>query len=396
MKFLHLGDLHIGKVVNGFNLIADQRHALNELLKRAIRENVDAIVISGDVYDKRNPSVEAIELVGNFLTSMAEANIASLIIPGNHDNAQYIAFGARIFAKSRIYLAERYNGTPQSVTLSDEFGPVTFWLVPFMRPAEVRHAHPNADIGTDYTAALRTVIEAASPNFNERNVMLAHQFVSFNTYRPQLSDSEVNLGGLDEVDGSVFDGFDYVALGHIHKSQAVGRNTMRYAGSLLKYSFSEALYTKEFPLVTLKEKGIVELDSITFEPLHDLREIAGPFEELISPEIVQRERADDYLHITLTDPHPILDALQKIRAVYPNVMTLDYESDIKRARTSSVQPTAAVAFTSALELFETFFEQQTGEKLTDNQHRWAQDALERMIEQNAQGLFNQQQEGDDK
>ena len=376
MKFLHLADLHIGKVVNGFNLIEDQRHVLEELLAISRDSHVDAIVIAGDVYEKQNPSAEAVELVDWLLTEIASAQIECMIVPGNHDSAERMGFGSHIFARNGIHIARRFDGHVERVTLADGDGPVTFWLLPFIRAFEVRHHFPDAQIGTDVSCALKTVFEADPPDSAMRNVLVAHQFVSFASFKPELSESEVTVGGLDEVDGAIFSDFDYVALGHIHKSQAVGSAFMRYAGSLLKYSFSEARDNKQFPLVTLGRKGDVDITTVSCTPLHDMREISGPFERLISPEVVASEPADDYLHVTLTDPHPILDALQKMRLHYPNVMSLDYRSDIERANREHPELTAAQSRENAFELFERFFEKQYGQPLTTLQRTKAQEALE--------------------
>ena len=384
MRFLHLADLHIGKTVNGFNLIDDQRHALSCALDIAKRENVDAILLAGDIYDKQNPSVEAVELMGRFLTDVVKSDIVCLVVPGNHDSASRIAFGARIFARSGIYIAEKFQGRLEHVALTDEHGPVNFWLLPFVRPFELRHHFPEADIGVDYTRAIKAILEAAPVDFSERNVILAHQYVSFRSFQPQRSESETNVGGLDEVDGELFDGFDYVALGHIHKSQSVGVPTMRYAGSLLKYSFSEARYGKEFPLVTMGRKGEIDIDTVSFAPLHDMREITGPFDELTSPDIVQSAPADDYLHVTLTDPHPILDALQKIRAVYPHVMVLDYQSDVRRAKMQNSISSPAQTRINAYELFENFYEMQYGSPLTSAQRQQVRALLDSAIDEDFQ------------
>ena len=384
MRFLHLADLHIGKTVNEFSMLADQRHALEQIVAfvSTNTEKIDAVLIAGDLYDKASPSAEAVSLVDWFLTQLAQAHVACFAIPGNHDSAERVGYASSLLAQNNIYLAGPYQGDMPRYRLEDEHGFVNFWLLPFVRPANVRPYFPDDDIGTSYTAALRAIIDHGDVDFSQRNVLLAHQFVSFGSAKPETSDSEIgSIGGVDEVSSEVFEGFDYVALGHIHKSQAISKGTVRYAGSLLKYSFSEARYKKAFPLVTISEKGNVKLDELTIEPLHDMREISGTLEQLTKPEVVSAAQASDYLHVTLTDEHPAIDALQRLRSVYPNIMLMDYQNALERAkREQSTLTRIDRAKFSPNELFKRFYEEQFGSPLSDMQESVFTSALSQCIE----------------
>lgn len=390
MKLLHIADLHIGKVVNGFSLIEDQRHALEGVLGIARREGADALLLAGDLYDKSSPSAEAVALLDWFLTSASEAGLPCFAIPGNHDSAERVAYAAGPLARQGIYVAPLFDGAVAHYALEDEHGPVTFWLLPFLRPASVRPHFPDAEIGTDYTAALKAVLGACALDEGQRNVLLCHQFVTAGGDEPERCDSELSVGGLDNVDASAFERFDYVALGHIHRTQRIGRDEVRYAGSLLKYSASETGHVKSATLVTLGPKDAggcaAGIETVPIPPLHDMRRIKGPLEELVSPAVVAAADAEDYLHVTLTDDEPIIDALARLRAVYPNVMSLEYERD-RAARRGGAEARADEGADAGaldpLDLFERFFEEQTGAKPSRAQHRIAADALRRQQERAA-------------
>ena len=390
MRFLHLADLHIGKIVNEFPMLDDQQYMLGRIVdfvrksnrERAGAAKIDAVLIAGDLYDKSTPSAEAVALVDRFLTALADEGTACFAIPGNHDSAERVGYASEILSHSGIYVTGPYKGVVRRYQLEDEHGTVNFWLLPFVRPANVRPYFPEDEIDTNYTAAVRSAIAHSDVDLSQRNVILAHQFVSFGSSKPERSGSEIGtVGGLDEVNSSVFDGFDYVALGHIHKSQAIAASTVRYAGSLLKYSFSEARQEKAFPLVTLKEKGDVEIEELRLSPLHDLREIEGPLEQLVSPEAVEAAAASDYLHVTLADEHPVIDALQRLRAVYPNIMQMDYRSTIDRAKQLRHRAISAADIDfSPADLFRSFYKEQFGNDLTELQEKTFTAALSQCLE----------------
>lgn len=386
MKFLHLADLHIGKQVNGFSMVDDQRFVLERVIRMMAEQEVDALVLAGDLYDKSSPSAEAVSLFDWFLSEVADAGVPCFAIPGNHDSSERIAFAQDILRKQQVYFPPVYEGQVAHFELEDQHGPVVFWLLPFLKPGNVRRFFPDAEIGNDYTAAIREVLGSCEVDPAKRNVLVAHQFVTYSGKAPELSDSEISLGGVDNVDASVFNAFDYVALGHVHRPQRIGRDEVRYAGSLLKYSFSEAKYAKSAVLVELGVKADAGDNCVSFELLplpclHDMREIRGPLEELIAPETAQQGNADDYLHVTLTDEHAHIDAMARVRAVYPNVMVLDYDNSRKSwagsaADSEPVDPDALDPF----ELFEAFFQEQVGHELDETQRPVMQKAMQHAIE----------------
>lgn len=382
MKLLHIADLHIGKTLNGFSLLEDQRYALAECLAIAKDNHVDALLLAGDLYDKTTPSAEAVALLDWFFDQVLDTGIPCFAIPGNHDSAERVAYAQGPLARERIFVAPRFDGTLEPITLEDRHGQVAFWLLPFLKPANVRPFYPDATIGTDYTAAISAVLEANPPDTSLRNVLLCHQFAVSGGEEPLRSDSELQAGGLDAVDASIFDAYDYVALGHIHRPQSVGRKTMRYAGSLLKYSASEADFPKSAVLIDLGPKSDPPgIELVPIEPLHDMRRIKGPLEELLADEVSYAADAQDYLHVTLTDVTPRIDALARLRSVYPNVMSLEYErKSTDRARKANARCTpdpAAAHMPDTLKLFEEFFEQQAGIPLTSQQRSLAEETLAR-------------------
>ena len=383
MKLLHIADLHLGKSVCGFSLLEDQRHALGEVVRMAVDQEADALLIAGDVYDKSSPSAAAVSLLDWFFCQLIENGIPCYVVPGNHDSAERLAYAAGPLARQGIHVAPPFDGALGRCVLEDRHGEVNLWLLPFVRPADVRAHFPDDDIGSDYTAACNAALRAAAIDPAERNVLVAHQFVTSGGDEPERSDSELSVGGLDNVDASAFEAFDYVALGHIHRPQRIGRDQTRYAGSLLKYSASETGHVKSATLVTLgaKEPGAacaVGIEQIPIVPLRDMRRIKGPLAELLKPEVAAAQNAEDYLHVTLTDPVPALDALARLRATYPNVMSLEYDAAPAKAMHAGTLPPSngAAVQTDLAQLFERFFAKQTGDELTEAQRRIVSEAFE--------------------
>ena len=387
MKLLHIADLHIGKTMNGFSLLEDQRYALAHVIEIACERNVDALLLAGDLYDKTTPSAEAVALLDWFFDQVLDAGLTCFAIPGNHDSAERVAYAQGPLAREGIYVAPLFEGKLEPIRMEDEYGTVAFWLLPFLKPANVRPLYPNAEIGTDYTEAVRAVLQANPPAADERNVLLCHQFVVSGGSEPLRSDSELQVGGLDAVDVGVFEAYDYVALGHIRRPQRIGRDAVRYAGSLLKYSASEAAYPKSAALVELGRIGqppAIELAPIP--PLHDMRCVTGPLEELLAPEVAGSADTQDYLYVTLTDENPRIDTLARLRSVYPNVMALEY------VRTAAPRIDESVAsakpeeqkLPDAFQMFEEFFERQTGSPLTRQQEKLARETLDRHRRQAAE------------
>ncbi len=379
MRFLHVGDLHLGKVVNGFSMLEDQRVTLEHLLDDAEAAEVDALVFSGDLYDRSTPSAEAVALLDWLLTEASERGFEVIAIPGNHDSAERVGYASTLLERQGVHVPPAFSGALASVPLEDEFGEVRFWLMPFLRPSGVRPFFEDADFGSDYTEALRRVLEATDVDPSSRNVLVAHQFVRAGGAEPERSDSETSIGGVDGVDAAIFEDFDYVALGHLHHPQRVGRDTARYAGSLLKYSISEARGEKSAVLVELGEKGHVEWSTMPLRPPHDLREVKGPLEELISSEVLSEADPEDYLHAILTDDDPPADALARLRATFPRLMAMDVENASTRHHADLGQVEVGGGQDDPLELFERFFEEQNARPVTDAQRAVLEEVFEQCL-----------------
>ena len=328
MRFIHISDIHLGKKVNEFSMLDDQVFVLNQVIKTAAEQKADAVIISGDIYDKSVPPAEAVEVFDRFITELSQKDIKIYAVSGNHDSPQRIAFGSGIMSKSGVYFSGVYNGKIEKHVFEDKYGKVNIFLLPFIKPANVKRFYEDAEI-TDYNSALKVVLENASVNENERNIIVAHQFVT----GAQRSDSEeVSVGGIDNVDASLFEMFDYTALGHIHGPQKMGRNII-YSGSPLKYSFSEINQKKAMIVVDLNEKGNVSINKIPFIPLHDMREIRGYYDEITNRQNYINTNTHDYIKIVLKDDDEIIDAIGKLRSIYPNIMTIDYDN--LRAKTNN-------------------------------------------------------------
>lgn len=375
MKLIHLSDLHIGKRVNEFSMLEDQKFILQQILEIIDRENADGVLIAGDVYDKPIPPAEAVALFDSFLTALAQREKPVFLISGNHDSAERLAFGAKLFARNGVYVSEVYHGAQQGVELQDAYGSVVIYLLPFVKPAMVRHAHPEAEIGS-YQDAVSYAVSQMELDPQKRNVLLSHQFV---TGAERCESEEVSVGGLDQVAASIYSAFDYVALGHIHSPQNLGKK-LRYCGTPLKYSFSEAKHQKSVTVVELKEKGTVEISVISLKPLRDLREIRGTYLELTKRENYADTNTEDYIHAILTDEEDVPDALAKLRAIYPNIMRLSYDN--RRTQESrEVQAMEKVEEKSPLELFEEFYEVQNNDKMSTQQVEFVEKMIEKIWEE---------------
>lgn len=333
MKFLHMADLHLGKNVNDFSMIEDQKYILNEITEYIARENVDAVILAGDIFDRTVPSEEAVKVFDGFITAMASMDKMVFAVSGNHDSDERLNYGSRLFESNNVYIAGRYDGEIRCIDIEDEHGPLHVWLMPYVKASRVAHYFPDAKIDS-YDAAFRTAISKCSVNTDERNLIVIHQFVTggSSAHEPELAGSEtmvLNVGLIDRVSADCFDDFDYVAMGHIHSGQAVGRETCRYSGSLLKYSLNhrEVAGTKTIPVITMGEKGDTDVELVAIRPLRDIRHIRGHLKELIS----SAEDTDDYIYATLTDEDTQFDAMARLREVYPHVMGLGYDNEASRA-----------------------------------------------------------------
>lgn len=373
MRFMHLSDLHIGKRVNEFSMLEDQTYILKQILTLAKTEQVDGVWIAGDVYDKTVPSAEAVRLFDDFLTELVKQEKQVFIISGNHDSPERIAFGARLLDSRGVYLSPVFDGNLTPVTLEDEYGKLNIYLLPFLKPAQVRHVFPEAAVES-YQDAVALVMDKTAWDSSRRNILLAHQFV---TGASRCESEEISVGGIDQVSASLFDGFDYVALGHIHTPQTIGRETVRYCGTPLKYSFSEASTEKSVTIVDLKEKGNTEIIRIPLKPLRDLREIRGTYMELTARAYYQGSDVSDYLHVILTDEEDVPDALGKLRSIYPNIMKLDYDN----LRTRSCQVIGAeeaVEQKTPLQLFEELYQLQNNQEMSGEQKDFAAELIEKI------------------
>ena len=376
MKLIHLSDLHLGKRLNEFSLGEDQEYILNQILQIVEAEQPDAVVIAGDVYDKAIPSVEAASLFDEFLVRLAALHIHIFVISGNHDSPERIAFGSRLLEETGIHLSPVYGGSVESVTLEDAFGPVDFYLLPFVKPIHVRRFFPEDPTDT-YTQALSTAVGHMNLDEHRRNVLVTHQFV---TGASRSDSEEISVGGADNVDSAVFDAFDYVALGHIHSPQHCGSEKIRYCGTPLKYSFSEAKDTKSVTVAELKEKGNLVIRTVPLKPLRELVELRGTFGELTDRHFYENTTwTRDYVRLTLTDEEDIPDAVGKLRLIYRNLMKLDYDNARTRSN-AEIAGAPAQDSRSPLELFADFYELQNNRPMTAEQLVFLEELIARTEE----------------
>lgn len=373
MKLIHLSDLHLGKRIYGFSMIEDQRYILEQILDIVNKEKPDGVILAGDLYDKSIPPAEAVKLFDWFLTALSNKGLAVFVISGNHDSAERIAFGAGLMSGNHVYVSPVYDGTVKKVELEDEYGPVDIWLMPFLKPVTVRQALKEEKI-EGYQNAVETVLSNLKIDNNRRNVIAAHQFV---TGAILCESEELNVGGLDQIGAEVFADFDYVALGHIHSPQKAGRDSVRYCGTPLKYSFSETEQTKSLTVVELFEKGRVEIRTIPLVPLRDMRKLRGTYMELMDPAFYLNGNREDYIHITLTDEDDIPDGMQKLRVVYPNLMQLTYDN-LRTRNQERIIVDEEIEQKSEMELFEDFYRLQNNRELSDEQKNFVTELMEQM------------------
>lgn len=374
MKLIHLSDLHLGKRVNEFAMIEDQRYILGQILDIVGEEKPDGVIVAGDVYDKATPATDAVRLFDDFLVRLAGMGQKVFVISGNHDSPERIAFGGRLMDASGIHLSPVYDGTVKPIPLRDGFGECRVYLLPFIKPAHVRAAFPDANIAT-WTDALRAAIDHMDIDPSARNVLVAHQFV---TGAQRCESEDIVVGGADNVDASVFEPFDYVALGHLHGPQNVGER-IRYCGTPLKYSFSEKDHKKSVTVVELGEKGRLAIRERPLVPRHELRELRGTYDQLTLKANYEGTATDDYLHIVLTDEEDVPDAIARLRVIYPNLMKLDYDNT--RTRTDPILVEAEAAERkSELDWLDELYEKQNGRPMSDVQRRFSEELFEKIKE----------------
>lgn len=377
MKIMHLSDLHIGKKVNEYSMLQDQIYILKEILRIIDNEKVETVIIAGDVYDRSLPPNEALELFDEFLYQLSGRNVNVFVISGNHDSPERISYGGRMMTENKIFLSPVYDGNVKPITLNDDYGEVNFYLLPFVRPADIRRYFPDENI-ENYTDAVKVAIDNMNVDFSERNILITHQFVT----GAELSESEdIIVGGTDNVSGEVFDGFDYVALGHIHREQTVGKDNIRYCGTPLKYSFSEAKNIKSVTILDFNDKGNIEYSKIPLTPFRDMREIRGTYYELTLKSNYESTNTEDYLHITLTDEEDIPDAIGRLRSIYPNIMKLDYDN-LRTRGSGTVDAIENIESKSPFELFADLFKQQNNQDMSEEQEEIMRNLIDKIWEEN--------------
>lgn len=375
MKLIHLSDLHIGKRVNEFSMLEDQDYILKKIINIIDAEKPTAVIIAGDVYDKSVPSAEAVQLFDDFLVTLSTKKIKIFVISGNHDSAERIAFGGRIMCESGVYMSPVYNKDIERVTLYDEVGDVNLYLLPFIKPAHVRAYFPDDDIAS-FNDAVKIAINQMNVDTSQRNILVTHQFVTGAT----TCDSEyLSVGGSDNIDVTIFDPFDYVALGHLHGPQKVSKETIRYCGTPLKYSFSECHHKKSVTVVEINKKDEVVVRTVPLKPKRDMREIKGTYMVVTSKSFYENTNTEDYLHITLTDEEDIPDAIGKLRAIYPNIMKLDYDNT-RTQKGVTVTGVDDVDKKTPVALFSEFYGLQNNQPLTDEQKIFVEELIETIWE----------------
>ena len=376
MKFVHLSDLHLGKRVNEYSMLEDQNYILEQIIRVIDAEKPCAVLIAGDVYDKSVPSAEAVSLFDEFLTRLSDRGVTVFAISGNHDSPERMAFGAHLLSQSGVYVSPVWDGQVRPISLEDEHGTVNVYLLPFLKPAHVRR-YFDEEIET-YTDAMRVAVSQMAINTADRNVLVTHQFV---TGAERCDSEEISVGGSDNVSAEVFDGFDYVALGHIHRPQNCAGERVRYCGTPLKYSFSEARDQKSVTVVELAKKGELSVRTVPLVPMRDMVELRGTYDELMKKSYYEGTTyPSDYLHITLTDEQDIPDAIGRLRTVYPYLMRLDYDNTRTRAA-AHIEGDGAVQTKSPLQLFSDFYELQNNQPMTEEQSAFVEDLMQRIWEE---------------
>ena len=361
MKFLHISDLHLGKKVNEFSMLEQQEYILTQVVQLAIQHQVDGILLAGDIYDKPIPPIEAIELFEHFLTLLSKNKIGSYIISGNHDSAQRLSFGAKFMQEHHIYISETFNGSLQTISLTDTHGEFYIHLLPFIKPAYVRSYYPDETI-ENYQDALEVVIKHSTVDISKRNILLSHQFV---LGAKTCESEEISIGGLDQIAVTAYDGFDYVALGHLHSPQAI-TNNVRYSGSIYPYSLSERHHQKCAILIDMQEKGNTQIEILPLQLKNKFQEIKGTYLEVTQKSFYEHLDTNNYYHIILTDEEDIMDAIGKLRTIYPRIMQLSYDNTRTRNH-QDIQAMQDIEKKSPIILIDEFYQLQNNQGLTEEQ-----------------------------
>ena len=371
MKLIHISDLHLGKRIYDFSMTEDQEYILNEIIGIIDSEKPDGLIIAGDVYDKSVPSADAVRIFDNFLYKLSQRGLKVFVISGNHDSPERIAFGGRLMNLSGVYMSPVYVGKTEPVSLSDKYGPVNIYMLPFFKPAAIRSFYPDSEIIT-YTDAVRAAVGRMEIDTSKRNILITHQFV---TGAVRTESEDISVGGSDSVDVSVFAEFDYVALGHIHRAQKCGSESVRYSGTPLKYSFSESRDQKSVTIIELEEKNSLKVKTVNLSPLHDMLEIKGSYDQISTKSFYEEASfRDAYLHITLTDEEEIPYAAEKLRIIYNRLMKLDYDN-MRTRRRCDINAEMEIKSQSPFELFSALYELQNNTPMSDEQREYVNDLI---------------------
>ena len=377
MKIAHISDLHLGKSLYNYSLTEDQDYILDQITGILVEKKVEVLIIAGDVYDKNVAPEAGLKVLRKFLNRLVEAKIKVLIISGNHDSAERLTFGAEFMTEKGIYFSKVYDGTIEPVTFEDDFGPVNFYLLPFVKPSTVQHYYEDKTIST-YEDAVRCAVEHMNVNYSERNVAIAHQNI-MNAER--CESEEIIIGFQDAVSDEVFKDFDYTALGHIHKQQKIGKHNVMFSGTPLKYSTSEFTHKKVMPLITLGEKGKVDIELIPLEPKRDLRQITGTLDEIMKASKEDPNNHEDFIDVILTNENEVMDAMATLRTVYPNVLKITYDNKASRAA-ENIERLGTVDKKNPLEIFEAFYKSRIGEDMDDQKKEYIHSLIEKIWGEN--------------
>jgi exonuclease SbcD len=377
MKILHTSDLHIGKRINEYSLLDEQKYILNEIYIYAQAEQPDAIIIAGDIYDKSIPSAEAVAVFDEFLVKLAKLGKAIFIISGNHDSAERISFASRIMEASKVYLSPVYNGDIHPVILNDGHGETAFYMLPFIKPSSVQHFAGEEEGIKTYNDALRYAIRKMGVDRSRKNILITHQYI---TDAERTESEDIMVGGLDNVDASIFDDFDYVALGHLHRAQSCGRNTVRYSGSPLKYSFSEVNDKKSVSIIEINGNQEVKVTSKQLNPLHDWYDLRGTYDELTAKAYYDgTDLTEAFVRITLTDEEDIPDGMRKLKTIYHRLTELRYDNNRTRAGLTLVGKPMNIESLNPTQLFGELFEKQNAQKLSKEQSEFLQGLIDKIF-----------------
>ena len=374
MKLLHLADLHIGKIIYEQSLLEDQKYMLKEIIKIVEKEKVDAVLLAGDIYDRSVPPADAVDVLNDFLNMLIKIlKVKVFMIAGNHDSKERLNFGSKIFENDGLYIQTSYDGKIKCIELSDK---INIYMLPFIKPIEVKQYFENEKLDT-YNDAMKLIMDNEQIDEEKVNILLAHQFVTAGNNNPETCESEIlNVGGVENVDASNFDKFDYVALGHIHGPQRIGKDTIRYAGTMLKYSFSEVNHNKSAVLIDIKDEKTVDYKLIPLKPLRDMRVIKGPIEELLNEENYKDTNTEDYIKAIITNEEPIYDAIGQIRRVYPNTLSLEISNIKSNIQNVELENINNLKQKDEFELFDDFYEFQNNVRLDEEQKEIIKEIIE--------------------